>query len=57
MVKKATLNKLKGTAMGKCPECGRKLGKTEISGFHYTGYGVENVYLERIIEYKCRGCD
>jgi len=42
--------------MVKCPECGRKLGKTEISGFHYTGYGVENVYLERIIEYKCRGC-
>jgi len=42
--------------MRKCPECGRKLEKTEIKRFHYTSYGLDNVYLERIIEYECRGC-
>jgi hypothetical protein len=42
--------------MGMCLVCGRKIEKTEINGFHYTDCGLDNVYLERIIEYECQGC-
>lgn len=39
-----------------CPGCGRKLEKKEIKGFHYTDYGLDNVYLEGIIQYECQKC-
>lgn len=39
-----------------CPVCGRKLKKKEIKGFHYTDYGLDNVYLDGIIQYECQKC-
>lgn len=42
--------------MGMCLDCRRKLEKMEIKGFHYTDYGLDNVYLEGIIEYECQKC-
>ena len=42
--------------MAMCPECVRKLEKKEIKGFHYTDHGLDNVFLEGIIEYECQKC-
>lgn len=56
MVKKVSLSKWRGTAMGMCPECGRKLKKTELKEFHYRGYGLDNVHLEGITQYECQKC-
>jgi hypothetical protein len=42
--------------MENCWECGSKLTIIENERFHYTDSGLDNVYLEGIIQYECHGC-
>jgi YgiT-type zinc finger domain-containing protein len=42
--------------METCWECGNQLAIIDTEIFHYTESGLDNVYLEGIIRYKCNRC-